>query len=51
MGMKKCEWGKTTKKKFDKKYLSNKPHTHNAMEDAIEQAEIFNKLLNRKDQI
>jgi len=38
-------WGKTTKSKFDKRFLSNKPHTHNALDDAIEQAEIFEKLL------
>ena len=45
MGMKKCSWGKTIKRKFEKKYLSNKKHTHNAKDDAIEQAEIFEKLL------
>ena len=39
------QWSETTKSKFDKRFLSNKPHTHNALDDAIEQAEIFEKLL------
>ena len=38
-------WSDTSKKRFDKRFLSKKPHTHNALDDAIEQAEIFEKLL------
>ncbi len=38
-------WGETTKKNFDKRFLSGRKHTHNALDDAIEQAEIFEKLL------
>lgn len=41
-------WGDTSKKKFDRRFLSDKKHTHNALDDAIEQAEIFEKLLDHK---
>jgi DNA polymerase III epsilon subunit-like protein len=44
MGMKGCSWGETTKRKLDSKFKSAKPHTHNALDDAIEQAEIFEKM-------
>jgi DNA polymerase III epsilon subunit-like protein len=40
----KRRWAETTKRHFDKRFLSAAPHTHNALEDAIEQAEIFQKL-------
>lgn len=45
MGMKRCNWGQTTKRKLDQKFKTNKPHTHNALDDSIEQAEIFEKML------
>ncbi len=47
MGMKKCSWGETTKRKLDSEFKSNKPHTHNALDDAIEQAEIFQKMMKK----
>lgn len=37
-------WSDTSKKNMDRKFLSSKPHTHNALDDAREQAEIFNRL-------
>lgn len=45
MGMKKVKWGETTKKNVKKFFPSTQRHTHNALEDAIEQAEIFKKML------
>jgi DNA polymerase III epsilon subunit-like protein len=44
MGMKKCTWGETAKRRIDQKFKSSKPHTHNALDDAIEQAEMFEKM-------
>lgn len=37
-------WSQTTKRKIEQRFLSDKPHTHNALDDAREQAEIFQKL-------
>ena len=45
MGMKACSWGETTKRKLDQRFKSKRKHTHNALDDAIEQAEIFEKML------
>ncbi len=47
MGMAGCAWSETTKSKLDKQFLVDIPHTHNALDDAIEQAEIFQKLLQK----
>ena len=41
---KKHFWAETSKKRMDKEYLSTRPHTHNALDDAREQAEIFQRL-------
>lgn len=40
----KRRWADTTKGQFDKRFLSGAPHTHNALDDAREQAEIFQKI-------
>ncbi len=46
MGKLGTSWSETAKKNLDKRFLSNNHrHTHNALDDAIEQAEIFRKLL------
>ena len=37
-------WAHTSKRRMDKSFLSNQRHTHNALDDAREQAEIFLKL-------
>ena len=37
-------WADTTKGKFDKRFLSDAPHTHHALDDAREQAEVFEKV-------
>ncbi|MBI4980564.1 3'-5' exonuclease [Candidatus Woesearchaeota archaeon] len=44
MGMKGCSWGETAKARMDKEFLSGKKHTHKAVDDAVEQAEIMEKL-------
>jgi len=45
MGKFGTKWIDTTKRRFDKRFLSKRKHTHNALDDAIEQAEMFEKLL------
>ncbi|MBI3817917.1 MAG: hypothetical protein HY286_04440 [Planctomycetes bacterium] len=43
----KPRWGDTTKNKLPAEVRSNLPHTHNALDDAKEQAEIFVKILSK----
>jgi len=51
MGKLDTGWSETAKKRLDKRFLSNKyKHTHNALDDAIEQAEIFRKILEYKNE-
>ena len=45
MGMINSKWGETTKRRMNPQFLSKRRHTHNALDDAIEQAEIFEKML------
>ena len=45
MGMKGCLWGETSKHQMDARFKSDRPHSHHALDDAREQAEIFEKLL------
>jgi DNA polymerase III epsilon subunit-like protein len=40
----KPRWSDTSKRNFDGRFLSKSPHTHNALDDAREQAEIFARL-------
>ncbi len=41
-GMLKCAWSETKKSELRKKgFVTRKEHTHNALDDAIEQAELF----------
>lgn len=53
MGMKKCSWSDTIKKKVRADFPSKTQHTHNALDDAIEQAEIFEGCLklDKKNQL
>lgn len=46
MGKHNLNWNDTTKKGSRQFYQLNKPHTHNALDDAIEQAELFSLMLN-----
>ncbi|MBI2649343.1 MAG: 3'-5' exonuclease [Thaumarchaeota archaeon] len=45
MGKFRTSWSETVKKRLDKRVISRRKHTHNALDDAIEQAEIFGKIL------
>lgn len=45
MGKLNTTWSETTKKRVVVKFPSIHQHTHNALDDAVEQAEIFEKLL------
>ena len=40
----KRRWGDTAKRKLDRRFLGPAPHTHNALDDAREQGEIFARL-------
>ncbi|HTK04165.1 MAG TPA: 3'-5' exoribonuclease [Candidatus Eisenbacteria bacterium] len=44
-GMMRCSWDATKLSKIDPRFLSEKPHTHNALDDAIQQADMFAKML------
>ncbi len=44
MGMSGCAWEQTRSSRLPNKYRSGKPHVHNALSDAIEQADIFKKM-------
>lgn len=48
MGKHKTSWGETVKKNVRSFYPSQTNHTHNALEDAKEQVEIFEKMLKSK---
>lgn len=48
MGFSGCNWSETTSSRLPNEIKSPQPLTHNALEDAIAQGEIFNKLLSLK---
>ena len=45
MGMMKCSWGETRSSRLDSRFHLFEAHTHNALDDAIEQAGIFQKMM------
>ena len=45
MGFSGCKWGETTSSQLPDEIKSLTPSTHNALDDALAQGEIFNKLL------
>jgi DNA polymerase III epsilon subunit-like protein len=45
MGMKNVVWGQTTKKNIRSQFAPTTEHSHNALDDSKEQAEIFEKIL------
>ena len=47
MGAHKSSWSETGKRNVRARYTPKTPHTHKAVDDAVEQAEIFEKLLRR----
>lgn len=44
MGMTACTWEDTKSSHIDKEFKGPSPHTHNALDDAIEQAEMFRRM-------
>lgn len=48
MGRLKTKWSETTKKQVVAHFAPSGKHTHNALDDAIEQAEIFAQLLTNR---
>lgn len=44
MGKFDTTWGDTRKRNMPRRFLPETPHTHNALEDAIEQAEIWRRI-------
>lgn len=42
--LRKKSWAETAKRNMDKQFLSSMPHTHNGLDDAKEQAEMFRKI-------
>jgi DNA polymerase III epsilon subunit-like protein len=51
MGMFGVSWPETSMKYISQKYLSNRHLTHNALKDAIDQAEIFRQMLAESRQL
>jgi DNA polymerase III epsilon subunit-like protein len=47
MGKTNCTWRETNKREVKRAYPVNLPHTHNALADAQEQAELFSKMMTR----
>ena len=45
MGKHRTSWGKTVKERVRAKYPSTMTHTHDALDDAREQAELFSQML------
>ena len=45
MGKHRLAWGETVKKNVKKLYPTTQPHTHNALDDAREQATLFRQML------
>ena len=45
MGLKGCSWADTRLSRIAKEYKTISPHTHNALDDAIQQAEMFELML------
>jgi ribonuclease T len=47
MGMMGTSWTGTSKRRIDHRFLPHRPHTHHALDDAIRQAEAFERMLAR----
>jgi len=45
MGLKGVRWSETTSSQLPDEFLPDRPQTHNALDDAIAQASIFERLL------
>jgi ribonuclease T len=51
MGMTGCTWEDTRSSRMAKELKGNSPHTHNALDDAIEQAEMFRRMMSKTTRI
>lgn len=49
MGMAGCSWGQTSMKVVAARYLNHKKLTHNALEDALDQAKIFRSMMDENN--
>jgi ribonuclease T len=49
MGLMGCSWSETASSKIPTEFKGESPHTHNALDDAIEQAEMFALMLARNN--
>ena len=47
MGLSGCAWEDTKSSKIPSKFKGKSRHTHNALDDAIEQAEMFQRMRER----
>jgi ribonuclease T len=47
MGMTGCSWNDTRSSRIGAKFKGPSPHTHNALDDAIEQAQMFRRMRKR----
>jgi ribonuclease T len=47
MGMSGCAWEDTKSSKIPSEFKGKSRHTHNALDDAIEQAEMFQRMHER----
>jgi DNA polymerase III epsilon subunit-like protein len=45
MGLAGVQWSETTLRQVSQRYLENRPLTHHALRDALDQATIFRKML------
>ena len=50
MGFSGCAWGETTSSQLPREFQPNHQLTHNALDDARAQGEIFEKLLKARDE-
>ncbi len=48
MGLAGCPWELTSKRYVSRRFRPQRRHTHNALDDAIEQAQIFERMLNSR---
>ncbi len=44
MGMMDCSWSETSLSRIDPRFLSDLPHTHRALDDALQQADMFRRM-------
>ena len=44
MGLSGCKWDDTRSSRIPPEFKGTSPHTHNALDDAIEQAEVFRRI-------